>query len=107
MISDMPFSTSGKGGTAWASISAQTCFAARGIIASPLCCIGFGLEEDLAVQEAGGAEAWWLRSAGEWGPSEQLLACGAAAMSDLRAAVRDELGYSCSAGGWLLTELGH
>lgn len=44
------------------------------------------------------AEAWWRRPVGEWGSGQSLLACGAAVVADLRAAVRQELGYSCSAG---------
>lgn len=46
-------------------------------------------------------EAWWRRPPEAWGPGERLLACGAAVIAELRAAVRDELGYSCSAGGRL------
>ena len=42
--------------------------------------------------------AWWNRPAEEWGPGERLLAAGAAVVAELRAAVREELGYSCSAG---------
>ncbi len=38
---------------------------------------------------------------GAWGPGQRLLACGAAVVAELRAAVRHELGYSCSAGGCL------
>ena len=41
---------------------------------------------------------WWQRPAELWQPGELLLACGAAAVADLRAAVASELGYSCSAG---------
>ena len=43
-------------------------------------------------------EAWWHRPPEEWGPGERLLACGAGVLAELRAAVREELGYSCSAG---------
>jgi len=49
----------------------------------------------------GAAEAWWRRPVGEWGSGQSLLACGAAVVADLRAAVRQELGYSCSAGDLL------
>lgn len=49
------------------------------------------------LQEAR-AEAWWNRAAQDWGPGERLLACGAAAVADLRAQVFAELGYTCSAG---------
>ena len=49
------------------------------------------------VQEDG-AEGWWNRPAEDWGSGERLLACGAAAVADLRAAVFAELGYTCSAG---------
>ncbi|KAK9866888.1 hypothetical protein WJX84_001766 [Apatococcus fuscideae] len=45
-----------------------------------------------------GAEGWWNRPAEDWGSGERLLACGAAAVADLRAAVFAELGYTCSAG---------
>ena len=47
---------------------------------------------DQAVQN------WWQRPAELWQTGELLLACGAATVADLRAAVADELGYSCSAG---------
>lgn len=54
-------------------------------------------------QEGDGAtEAWWHRPVGAWGPGQRLLACGAAVVAELRAAVRRELGYSCSAGGCTL-----
>ena len=33
-----------------------------------------------------------------WGPGQRLLACGAQIIAELRLAVREELGYSCSAG---------
>ena len=35
---------------------------------------------------------------GAWGPGQRLLACGAAVVAELRAAVSRELGFSCSAG---------
>jgi hypothetical protein len=55
-------------------------------------------------QEGDGAtEAWWHRPVGAWGPGQRLLACGAAVVAELRAAVRRELGYSCSAGGCTLS----
>lgn len=52
------------------------------------------------MQEGGfvGAAAWWQRPPHHWLPGERLLACAAAAAAELRAAVRAELGYSCSAG---------
>lgn len=43
-------------------------------------------------------QAWWDRPAQLWQTGELLLACGATAVADLRAAVAAELGYSCSAG---------
>lgn len=43
-------------------------------------------------------QKWWQRPAKVWQTGELLLACGAAAVADLRAAVFTELGYSCSAG---------
>ena len=51
-------------------------------------------------------QAWWARPAERWGPGERLLACGAAAVADLRAAVWEELGYSCSAGAGRSCPLG-
>lgn len=41
---------------------------------------------------------WWQRPPELWQAGELLLACGATAVADLRAAVAAELGYSCSAG---------
>lgn len=41
---------------------------------------------------------WWKRSPELWQSGELLLACGATAVADLRAAVAAELDYSCSAG---------
>ena len=53
----------------------------------------------LALQEdRGGAAAWWKRLPQAWGPGQRLLACGAQIIAELRLAVREELGYSCSAG---------
>lgn len=49
-------------------------------------------------QEANSALEWYERPAVEWGDGERLLACGAAAVADLRAAVKKELGFTCSAG---------
>ncbi|KAG8466934.1 hypothetical protein KFE25_008313 [Diacronema lutheri] len=55
-----------------------------------------------ARAEAGGGVGavarWWRRPAGEWARAELLLACGARLVSQMRAAVATELGYSCSAG---------
>ena len=56
-------------------------------------CIVHVLQED-----QGGAAGWWRRPAEAWGPGQRLLACGAQVIAELRAAVREELGYSCSAG---------
>lgn len=53
----------------------------------------------LGIQEdRGGAVAWWRRPPEAWGPGQRLLACGAQVIAELRAAVLEELGYSCSAG---------
>ncbi|DBA89011.1 TPA: hypothetical protein ACH3X2_000227 [Trebouxia sp. C0005] len=41
---------------------------------------------------------WWKRHPEQWQAGELLLACGATAVADLRAAVAAELDYSCSAG---------
>lgn len=57
------------------------------------------LTDEYAQVGAAEVAAWWNRPAEEWGPGERLLACGAAVVAELRAAVREELGYSCSAGG--------
>lgn len=51
-----------------------------------------------SFQEDGGCEAWYKRPVEACGEGERLLACGAAAVADLRAAVQAELGFSCSAG---------
>ncbi|CAM9610599.1 unnamed protein product, partial [Phaeothamnion confervicola] len=42
---------------------------------------------------------WLARPDPAWTPDERLLVCGAAVANRLRAAVRSELGYTCSAGG--------
>lgn len=42
--------------------------------------------------------SWWERPVESWTEDERLLACGAAVVSRLRAAVRSELQYSCTAG---------
>lgn len=57
-------------------------------------------EQVHVMAEAGfvGATDWWQRPQHEWRPGERLLACAAAAVADLREAVRQELGYTCSAG---------
>ena len=53
----------------------------------------------LAAQEGEEAVAdWWARAPEQWQAGELLLACGATAVADLRAAVAAELDYSCSAG---------
>lgn len=51
-----------------------------------------------AGEEEIGAQAFWTRPAHEWRPGERLLACGAALVSELRDAVEESLGYTCSAG---------
>lgn len=51
-----------------------------------------GQEGDEAVAD------WWKRSPEQWKAGELLLACGATAVAELRAAVAAELDYSCSAG---------
>ena len=50
------------------------------------------------LQAEDGAAAWWARPAEAWGCGERLLAAGAAAVADLRAAVFSELGFTTSAG---------
>ena len=64
----------------------------------------FGLTDSyilhcICVQEGDEAVAdWWKRSPEQWKAGELLLACGATAVAELRAAVAAELDYSCSAG---------
>lgn len=41
---------------------------------------------------------WWDRPLHEWDNTEKLLACGACVIKELRAQVREQLGYTCSAG---------
>lgn len=53
---------------------------------------------DVLQEDRGGVAGWWKRPAEAWGPGQRLLACGAQVIAELRAAVREELGYSCSAG---------
>ena len=57
---------------------------------------------NMLQEDRGGAAGWWKRPAEAWGPGQRLLACGAQVIAELRAAVREELGYSCSAGMTLL-----
>jgi nucleotidyltransferase/DNA polymerase involved in DNA repair len=55
----------------------------------------------LLLQEPEGAEAvqaWWLRPASSWSPTDALLAAGAVVVAQARAAVKASLGFSCSAG---------
>jgi DNA polymerase eta len=54
----------------------------------------------LLLQEPGtaGVSAWWCRPASSWRHDEQLLAAGAVVVAQLRAAVAQQLGFSCSAG---------
>ena len=54
--------------------------------------------DNVLQEDQGGAAGWWKRPAEAWGPGQRLLACGAQVIAELRAAVREELGYSCSAG---------
>ena len=42
--------------------------------------------------------SWWARPEEAFTLDEKLLACGAAVVSRMRAAVRSELRYSCTAG---------
>ena len=51
-----------------------------------------------SLKGEGDCEAWYARPKEACGEGERLLACGAAAVADLRAAVQAELGFSCSAG---------
>lgn len=44
------------------------------------------------------AVQWWGRPADSWRESEVLLACGAHIIHMARATIREELGFSCSAG---------
>ena len=53
------------------------------------------------MQEGVSAETWWQRSEEDWTEEERLLACCASAVADLRAAVKAELGFTCSAGPML------
>jgi DNA polymerase eta len=54
----------------------------------------------LLLQDPGtaGVSAWWARPASSWSQDEQLLAAGAVVVAQLRAAVAQQLGFSCSAG---------
>ncbi|PRW58740.1 DNA polymerase eta isoform B [Chlorella sorokiniana] len=54
--------------------------------------------DQVHVSGAADAASWWQRPPHEWQPGERLLACAAAAVAELRQAVREELGYTCSAG---------
>ena len=55
-------------------------------------------QQSAQAQAEDGAAAWWARPAEAWGCGERLLAAGAAAVADLRAAVFSELGFTTSAG---------
>jgi nucleotidyltransferase/DNA polymerase involved in DNA repair len=44
------------------------------------------------------ADAWWDRPLALWSPGERLLICAAAVLHDMRAAVFNELGFTCSGG---------
>jgi len=55
------------------------------------------------------AAAWWDRPLHAWTRSEKEMVCGATILSDMRAAVTAELGYTCSGGlapSKLLAKLG-
>ncbi|GAB4815654.1 hypothetical protein N2152v2_002700 [Parachlorella kessleri] len=58
--------------------------------------------EQVHVMGEGGAldaDTWWQRPAGaRWENGDVLLACGAAVIAELRDAVKQELGFTCSAG---------
>ena len=58
----------------------------------------FLLADQVHVSGADTAATWWQRPPHEWQPGDRLLACAAAAVAELRQAVREELGYTCSAG---------
>jgi len=62
------------------------------------CLVPHLLADQVHVSGAADAASWWQRPAQEWQPGERLLACAAAAAAELRQAVREELGYTCSAG---------
>lgn len=51
-----------------------------------------------SLQADGTAQEWYARPEPEWLEGERLLAVGAAAVAELRLAVQNELGFSCSAG---------
>ncbi len=44
------------------------------------------------------ADAWWDRPLALWSPAERLLLSAAAVLHDMRAAVFNELGFTCSGG---------
>lgn len=52
----------------------------------------------LQNRETNAADAWWDRPPCVRTVGERLLVAGAAVMMDMRQAVYDELGYTCSAG---------
>ncbi|CAB1119364.1 unnamed protein product [Ectocarpus sp. CCAP 1310/34] len=60
-----------------------------------------GLSDDDASKEQQLADgvSWWARTKEAFTRDQELLSCGAAVVSRLRAAVRSELGYSCTAEG--------
>ncbi|CAN0156114.1 unnamed protein product [Pylaiella littoralis] len=49
-------------------------------------------------QQLAAGASWWARPEGAFTEDEALLVCGSAVVSRLRAAVRSELSYSCTAG---------
>lgn len=64
-----------------------------------VCCLWSGSCLFFCTQEGEDAAGmWWKRGPEQWGSGELLLACGATAVADLRAAVAAELDFSCSAG---------
>lgn len=55
-------------------------------------------DDEAGQQQASREASWWARPKEELTEDELLLGCGAAVVSTLRAAVRSELSYSCTAG---------
>lgn len=49
-------------------------------------------------RQLAGGFSWWSRPREAFTEDETLLVCGSAVVSRLRAAVRSELSYSCTAG---------
>jgi len=53
-----------------------------------------GTKEEMKVE----AKRWWERVEDIWTETDIMLACGAAVVAELRQAVFEELGFTCSAG---------